>query len=768
MKPYCSRGFECFPIRFLLALVVSINLWGCPPNNPYIPESDPVDQGLGKGEAYRINERGDVLVRGGEYYGVEVWNEESGVHALNTPFNKAIDINNHGAVIGNSESSEQFTRAWVRDVSGEMQELTLGGYRSVALVQSSGGQVAGVGTTVSGEDHVFVWNASDGMRDLGPYGGGWLQITAVNDAGQVVGYTTSPSGEVEALFWDVADGKQHLSFLDGTDATANDINSAGQVVGDYEVPGGRQAYVWDAVSGRQDLGTLGGSYSSAAAINDAGQVVGESAIATGEYHAFLWDAASGMQDLGTLSGGLSSAIAINGNGQVIGLASTDEDMVHGFFCDIEGGMRDLGAFDGGLCIPIALNDAGQVVGISTDATGEFLGFLWDPSNGMQNLGLQTGSHIDWGSFVEFGITNNELDVDSYTEGWHYFVNSSDGGTVDLYSPSLRIHNSGQILQREFDTISIAYTDTAAASIETTVLTDLGEGFYPIGIGEAGELVGNRFYQLENTAMLFDVTDGRRTLGTLGGASSWVAAINDAGQIVGKSQILTGEGHAFLWDAAIGMQDLGTLGGDSSSAADINSLGQVVGQSTTASGETHAFWWDPAGGMIDLGDLEVSGTYAVAVNDIGQVAGQSVVAGEVARAFVWDAENGMQDLGSFGGASTWVRALNNRGEVVGNSEAADGTPIAFIWDTELGLQKLAEISSDAVDINDAGQVIGTAGGRPFKWDRVHKLQLEDSSNKYFMDINNLGEIAGYIYTYHPGSYYFGFGGWDETHFFVWGF
>jgi probable HAF family extracellular repeat protein len=68
------------------------------------------------------------------------------------------------------------------------------------------------------------------------------------------------------------------------------------------------------------------------------------------------------------------------------------------------------------------------------------------------------------------------------------------------------------------------------------------------------------------------------LGTLGGGSSRVHAINNRGQVVGGSETVEGEWHAFLWEDGR-MKDLGTLGPPattSSRAQGINNAGQVVG------------------------------------------------------------------------------------------------------------------------------------------------------------------------------------------------
>src|SRR5262245_19577212 len=63
------------------------------------------------------------------------------------------------------------------------------------------------------------------------------------------------------------------------------------------------------------------------------------------------------------------------------------------------------------------------------------------------------------------------------------------------------------------------------------------------------------------------------LGTLGGAASSAAAINEAGVVVGTSALAFGQSVAFLWTPTGGMHEFGT--GVSSSAVDINNAGQIV-------------------------------------------------------------------------------------------------------------------------------------------------------------------------------------------------
>jgi probable HAF family extracellular repeat protein len=99
-------------------------------------------------------------------------------------------------------------------------------------------------------------------------------------------------------------------------------------------------------------------------------------------------------------------------------------------------------------------------------------------------------------------------------------------------------------------------------------------------------------------------------------------MNNAGQIVGYSEIVGGESsHAFLYNEGL-MLDVGTLGGANSRADSINNVGQIVGWAQTANRDQHAFLWSD-GRMIDLNSLAsmrpgVALVEACAINDVGQI------------------------------------------------------------------------------------------------------------------------------------------------------
>jgi probable HAF family extracellular repeat protein len=295
------------------------------------------------------------------------------------------------------------------------------------------------------------------------------------------------------------------------------------------------------------------------------------------------------------------------------------------------------------------------------------------------------------------------------------------------------------------------------------------------------------------------------LGTLGGPNSAVVFANrsNRGQIVGIAETADMDPLSETWSCAgaffptttqhicLGfvwqngaMTALPTLGGYNGFAASVNNLGQVVGWAETAVHDPtcappqvlqfEAVIWGPGNGQIQQlpglsGDPD---TAATAINDNGQVVGISGICQNAVGAFsakhavMW--QNGQAiDLGNIGGHG-WntPTSINNEGQIVGfanqSGDLINGRLAlkfhAFLWTKERGMRDLGTLSGDAISealgINESGQVVGVSYGAGFSHPRAFLWQdgvmtdlnslIPASSNLTLQvagDINNRGEITG---------------------------
>jgi probable HAF family extracellular repeat protein len=310
----------------------------------------------------------------------------------------------------------------------------------------------------------------------------------------------------------------------------------------------------------------------------------------------------------------------------------------------------------------------------------------------------------------------------------------------------------------------------------------GNQSHPTAVNDSGEVVG-----FADVPFSWSEADGGAQIplppGLSTSSESRVTDINAAGQFAGHTtagQESVYVSHAFTGTRAEGIVDLGTLGvGWSSVAWDINDAGEVVGASATIAGdpascrptpgfcnrEFHAFYWSESDGMVDLGTLDNalgSISQAIAINESGQVLVNSQTAPQTGQpgdlgpmhAFIWTSGGGMQDLGALGGAGASTQAfdMNNAGQVVGYSGVPNNTH-AFIWTQAGGMVDLGTLGgpfSYAWDINDLGQVVGssqTATGQfhAFLWTPADGMVdlgvLDGFTSSEVTAINENGQIIG---------------------------
>jgi probable HAF family extracellular repeat protein len=248
------------------------------------------------------------------------------------------------------------------------------------------------------------------------------------------------------------------------------------------------------------------------------------------------------------------------------------------------------------------------------------------------------------------------------------------------------------------------------------------------------------------------------LGSLFGFEDLPGDVNESSQVAGRSSDATGYGRAFLWHSGE-MIDLGVLGGithQDSWGSGINDLGLVVGMSSTDypnsydASSDHAF-------LITPEDTDDDGVPDLWFRD--------------------DDGDGANDLmihlgvryGDYYTNASWASAINNAGQIVGVTDAGyeigsgkaflinptdvDGDGhVEWFWDGDDNGDEINDLmidlglpdGSDPFDINDLGQIVGTAEGRGFLWENGAITWLEPlpgGRDATAVAINSLGQVVG---------------------------
>jgi probable HAF family extracellular repeat protein len=305
-----------------------------------------------------------------------------------------------------------------------------------------------------------------------------------------------------------------------------------------------------------------------------------------------------VTDLGTFGGSTSVALDINAAGQIVGTAYTAANIPRPFLYS-DGVMTDLGTLGGCCGFGSGINASGQVVGQADNAQGIRRGFLY--SNGvMTEIPTLGGSESRASQINASGqvVGQARVAVTNYNHAYLY--------------------ENGQI----FDLGTLGGSTSWANSINASGQI-VGGSYLPDGRWRA--------YRYSDGVMV-----GLPTLGAEETSSSVSFHINDAGQIVGWSEIADQGNclgfhfmHGFVYSNGQ-MIDVGTLGGSCSIANDINEQGQAVGQADTANSQ-HAFIYG-TGKMQDLNDLIPAGSgwelnVAAGINDSGQIVGYGKISGQ---------------------------------------------------------------------------------------------------------------------------------------------
>jgi len=196
-------------------------------------------------------------------------------------------------------------------------------------------------------------------------------------------------------------------------------------------------------------------------------------------------------------------------------------------------------------------------------------------------------------------------------------------------------------------------------------------------------------------------------------------------------------HVYGGDISYSITDLGVIGnGPNSFPVGMNNLGEVVGYADTYTRYSHAFLYTGSGPLINLGSFggDYSVSSAQAINDQGTVVGYSDTSagGSPEHAFLYTGNGPIQDLGTLGGAASEALDINNSGQIVGVSQVAGGNDDGFLYSGNGPMVDLGPYR--AILINDSGQVVannGSAGS-------LHTY-ISSGGTGTWVDIGSLGGV-----------------------------
>ena len=290
-----------------------------------------------------------------------------------------------------------------------------------------------------------------------------------------------------------------------------------------------------------------------------------------------------------------------------------------------GGTRYLGKYPGGtFSTATAINDLGQIVGMGDLPPAECsyfvitqtIAFFWSANGGMQRLG--TMGHLGYDACLfssyptDINLRGQVVGVNgkpstSYVDAFLWTKSAGMALLPGIYNAAATaINTNGQIVG------TVGYFENMDPQHEPVPASSYAALWSPQGdLTELESLDPSTHYNCSSAS-----------------------DINDAGQVVGWSNVTTDchlafMPHALLWTRDGVLQDLGTLPGKTTSVAyKINYFGQVIGSSDGV-----PFIWTQRSGMLDLNTL-ISRSQgwtlntATAINLWGQIVGEGIRYGQL--------------------------------------------------------------------------------------------------------------------------------------------
>lgn len=302
----------------------------------------------------------------------------------------------------------------------------LGGGSSRAVAINHHGWVVGESDASSGDVEAFVWTPAEGMQSLGTLGGSHSRAHDVNDEGLVVGESTDADGMTRAFCWSGAEGIRVLPVPEGAiHSAALAVNAHGQMVGSVEDEHGTHAVLWEGTNMIRLHRLPGPGLVQPLDINGDGDVVGHIVMGGEEADASLafyfrgGAAARNLAEFRLLSGRSgSAAVAINQHGVAAGYIMLDSARVRAFRYDQSIGLEILP--DRGALFTTAndLNGQGWAVGsaIASYAADESA-CVWRDGR-WYDLNQSAARPTDWWLTQGTGVNDDGLIVGYGLHGEH--------------------------------------------------------------------------------------------------------------------------------------------------------------------------------------------------------------------------------------------------------------------------------------------------------------------------------------------------------------
>jgi hypothetical protein len=207
-----------------------------------------------------------------------------------------------------------------------------------------------------------------------------------------------------------------------------------------------------------------------------------------------------------------------------------------------------------------------------------------------------------------------------------------------------------------------------------------------GINDGGWVAGTNSFRGTGTVESFKWKTGNPiNLDDFSGDQchiSYAMSINTRGTVVGYSAAVgaCGDNRAVSYNSAGNITDLGTLGGTNAQAQAVNYFGDVVGVSELSTGQNRATLWSN-GVASNLGTLG-GASFAMGINDEGIIIGYFLDNRNQQRACVWRGGqifdlNTLLNSSGLGWRLLIATGVNSSGQIVGQGRDAQGRLRGFI-------------------------------------------------------------------------------------------